>query len=60
MSSQDVAVIVGRTGEEKDDRLFAAKCISDLAFRLGKPPGQLTVTEIKNERDRILAIYDAL
>lgn len=41
-------------------KLFRAKCISDLAFRLGKPPGQLTVEEIRAERDRLVAIYKAL
>lgn len=42
------------------DRLFRAKCISDLAFRLGKGPGQLTQAEIAAERDRLAAIYKAL
>lgn len=42
------------------DKRFRAKCISDLAFRLGKPPGQLTAAEIAAERDRIAAIYKAL
>ncbi len=41
-------------------KLFKAKCISDLAFRLGKAPGALTAAEIAAERDRIVAIYKAL
>jgi hypothetical protein len=42
------------------DKLFRAKCLSDLAFRLAKPPGQLTLAEIAAERDRLAAIYRAL
>jgi hypothetical protein len=42
------------------DKLFRAKCISDLAFRLGKAPGQLSAAELAAERDRIAAIYKAL
>lgn len=42
------------------DKLFLAKCVSDLAFRLGKNPGQLTAEELRNERDRIANIYKAL
>lgn len=42
------------------DSLFKAKCISDLAFRLGKAPGQLTPTELNTERDRIAAIFGAM
>lgn len=42
------------------DKLFRAKCLSDLAFRLGKAPGQLTATDIENERARLAAIYRAL
>jgi hypothetical protein len=41
-------------------RLFKAKCISDLAFRLNKAPGALTAGELSAERDRIAAIYKAL
>lgn len=41
-------------------KLFKAKCISDLAFRLGKAPGALTAGEISAERDRLAAIYKAL
>ena len=43
-----------------EDKLFRAKCISDLAFRLGKAPGALTGAELSAERDRIAAIYKAL
>ena len=42
------------------DKLFRAKCISDLAFRLGKLPGLLTGAELIAERNRIAAIYRAL
>lgn len=42
------------------DKLFRAKCLSDLAHRLGKLPGQLTIADIQTERDRIAAIYKAL
>lgn len=42
------------------DKMFKAKCISDLAFRLGKAPGALTALELQAERDRIAAIYKAL
>lgn len=42
------------------DRLFKAKAISDLAFRLGKAPGALTPAEIAAERTRIVNIYKAL
>lgn len=38
-------------------RLLKAKCISDLAFRLGKLPGQVTSAELIAERDRISQIY---
>lgn len=41
-------------------KLFKAKVISELAFRLGKPPAQLTAQEFATERDRIAAIYKAL
>lgn len=41
-------------------RAFRAKCISDLAFRLGVAPGALTPTQIQAERARIKAIADAL
>jgi hypothetical protein len=41
-------------------KLFKAKAISDLAFRLGKSPGALTAEDIRAERDRIVAIYKAL
>ena len=41
-------------------RAFRAKCISDLAFRLGVAPGTLTPTQIQAERTRIKAIADAL
>lgn len=43
-----------------EDKLFRAKCVSDLAFRLGKAPGQLTGAELTAERDRLAAIYRAL
>lgn len=42
------------------DKVFRAKCISDLAFRLGKAPGALTAPELAAERDRIAAIFKAL
>jgi hypothetical protein len=42
------------------ERLFKAKCISDLAFRLGKAPGALTGAELQAERTRIKNIADAL
>lgn len=42
------------------DKLFKAKLISDLAFRLGKAPGTLTVAELTAERDRIAAIFKVL
>lgn len=42
------------------DRVFKAKCLSDLAFRLGKPPGALTLAEIQAERNRIKNIAEAL
>lgn len=39
------------------DKLFRAKCLSDLAFRLGKSPSALTAAEVTAERNRIAAIY---
>ena len=42
------------------DKKFRAKCLSDLAFRLNKAPGSVTIAEIDNERDRLAAIYRAL
>lgn len=42
------------------EKLFRAKCVSDLAFRLGKAPGALTLAEIQAERTRIKNIADAL
>lgn len=42
------------------DKLFRAKCISDLAWRLGKNPGALTSAELLAERNRIANIYKAL
>lgn len=41
-------------------KIFRAKVISDLAWRLGKLPGALTSQEIALERIRILAIYKSL
>lgn len=41
-------------------RIIKAKCVSDLAFRLGKAPGALTAAEIQAERTRIKNISDAL
>ena len=38
-------------------RILKAKFISDLAWRLGKPPAQLTTDELMAERNRIAAIY---
>jgi hypothetical protein len=46
-----------RATSEFEAKIFKAKCLSDLAFRLGKPPGQLTAAEIAAERDRLVAIY---
>jgi hypothetical protein len=43
-----------------ENLVFKAKCLSDLAFRLGKSPSSLTVGERVAERDRIAAIYKAL
>ncbi len=42
------------------NRLFKAKVVSDLAFRLSKAPGALTSAEIAAERTRILNIYKSL
>lgn len=41
-------------------KLLKAKFISDLAWRLGKPPAQLTAQELTAERNRIAAIYKAI
>lgn len=41
-------------------KVLQAKCISDLAWRLGVAPGALTAQQIGNERVRIAAIYKAL
>lgn len=41
-------------------KLIKAVVISNLAFRLGKPPSQLTQTELTNERQRIATIYKNL
>lgn len=41
-------------------KLLKAKMVSDLAFRLGKPPATLTGAELTAERNRIAAIYKAL
>lgn len=47
-------------GSVDERRLAKAKMISDLAFRLGKPPAQLTAQELLAERNRIAAIYKNL
>lgn len=54
------AMKTNRATTEFEAKFFKAKCISDLAFRLGKPPGQLTAAEIAAERDRLIAIYKQL
>lgn len=41
-------------------KLLKAKFISDLSWRLGVAPGNLTNTQLLNERNRIAAIYKAL
>lgn len=41
-------------------KLIKAKAISDEAYRLGKPPGQLTAQELTALRSRIANIYKAL
>lgn len=41
-------------------KVFKAKLISDLAFRLGVAPGALTGPQLLAERNRIAAIYKAL
>ena len=41
-------------------KIFRAKCLSDLAFRLGKAPGALTLADINAERTRIKNIADVL
>lgn len=43
-----------------DNKLFRAKAINDLAWRLGKMPGALTLAEIAAERTRIINIYKVL
>ena len=45
---------------QNSEKLFRAKCVSDLALRLGKAPGALTSAEIQAERARIKSIADAL
>mgnify|MGYP001573017171 CR=1 FL=1 len=41
-------------------RVLKAKALSDEAYRLGKPPGQLTAQELAAMRQRIANIYKAL
>lgn len=41
-------------------KLFKAKLVSDLAFRLGVAPGALTPAQLLAERNRIAAIYKNL
>lgn len=59
LEAQAVAALNGGGGFDMR-KLFKAKFISDLAFRLGKAPGALTGAEITAERNRIAAIYKAL
>lgn len=42
------------------NKLFRAKAVSDLAWRLGVAPAALTPAQIAAERTRILNIYKAL
>jgi hypothetical protein len=61
LEAEVVTLLNGGDGPRIDWRkLIKAKFISDLAFRLGKAPGQLTNQELAAERNRIAAIYKAL
>lgn len=61
IEAEVVAMLNGGIGPNIDWRkLLKAKFISDLAFRLGKPPGALTAQELSAERNRIAAIYKNL
>lgn len=56
-SDEERGTAVAETSLEE---LFTAKCISDLAWRLGKAPDALSAAEIRAERERIAAICKAL
>lgn len=55
------AILNGGAGPHIEQlKLFKAKFISDLAFRLGVAPSALTGAQLAGERNRIAMIYKAL
>lgn len=54
------AALNGGTREINLMKLLKAKFISDLSWRLGVAPGNLTNQQLLSERNRIAAIYKAL
>lgn len=55
-----LSALNGGTNRINEIKLIKAKFISDLAWRLGKTPGTLTLADIQAERARIAAIYKNL
>lgn len=60
LEADALSALNGGAGRIDTLKLIKAKVLSDLAFRLGKLPGALTLAEINAERQRIANIYKAL